>query len=108
VCCLGWDHDEPFVDVNEADKARLGARRVRLHVVKNGCGESLNGRFSLQRQGPLRGREAYACVFLTGDVFASVKCRAYDVRPKACRDFVPGSQAYRETRRTWLDAATSD
>jgi Fe-S-cluster containining protein len=107
ACCLGWDHDEPFVDLDEADKKRLGARRVRLHVVKNGCAESLTGRMKTQQTGPLQGGEVYACVYLAGNVFAAVKCRAYDVRPKACREFAPGSEACHEVRRMWLDAAST-
>jgi Fe-S-cluster containining protein len=100
LCCMAG----LVVDLTKRDEERLGAKRVRLHVIQprplDMFASILDSRAAQSeiatrqldvRSGPLRGSSYEACVFLRGIPLKSTKCHVYEDRPSACRDFKPGS-----------------
>lgn len=108
LCCMAG----LVVTLTEEDEKRLGARRVRLHVIVprplDAFAAILDGRVAQPelanrqlsvRSGPLRDGSYEACVFLRGAPLKSTRCSIYKDRPSACRDFEPGSAMCRVTRK---------
>jgi Fe-S-cluster containining protein len=115
LCCMAG----LIVTLTKEDEARLGKRRVRLHVIQprpidmlaaiiDGAMAALSmpelsTRQLAVRSGPLRkqGRSSYsyeACVYLRGVPLKSTRCFVYDDRPSVCREFKPGSEGCRSVR----------
>jgi Fe-S-cluster containining protein len=90
ACCVSnWD-TEAYVYVDDADIRRLklayGDRKVKRLVA---CADDIYERgiaTKKTKQGHI------TCVALDGLVGSQCSCRIYEARPRACRDFTPGSE----------------
>lgn len=100
ACC--WkpvDDAYGVATVLAMDKALMGARRVKLHVLN----EETRAEWKLQRSGPLKGREALVCSALRGSLMSRCSCAIYTVRPLVCSSFAPGSRRCMEAREEVLE-----
>lgn len=103
LCCVSLVDQVDYCNVTEQDKARLGKRFVRLHVVQP-SGDAIKTKWKVQRAGPLKGVEACSCVALRGSLKHRVSCSVYSVRPEVCRKAVlPGDRACRQVRQLFQE-----
>lgn len=88
--CCGAPHDQDtYVDLLPEDVLRLSARYRR---------ENVAGRPNWSALRTKNNHNGTVCVALRGTVGRRVSCGIYETRPRACRDFRPGSQQCREAR----------
>jgi Fe-S-cluster containining protein len=109
ACCIA-EYDADFhAELNDAE-ADVGAwspeGKLSRYVTEKreygneGC--AVKTKWRAVTTGPLQGLQICACSLLQGDPMVSVTCRCYDVRPRVCRDFRPGSKTCREAI-AWLE-----
>lgn len=79
-----------FVQVSDADQARMPDNRLRVVV------ESSPGQARLGTKAPFEGWTR--CVALKGIVGSRTRCDMYEGRPMVCRTFERGSDACRKER----------
>ena len=114
ACCIAPYDQDAYADIEEKDMKRMGKKLVRRLVVyadpigmliasvagQPAVGPAIKTRWRKARAGPMRGIRMCSCAALKGDVMKKVECSIYDVRPRICRTFVPGSEACRHARST--------
>jgi Fe-S-cluster containining protein len=105
ACCITFEDQGYWADVEAKDEARLGKRFVRLNVVRRFAGAGIKTEWKPQKTGPLAGIHACVCVALRGSVMSRTSCKIYERRPEVCRKAVkPGDRGCREIRRLMREA----
>jgi Fe-S-cluster containining protein len=96
ACCVSnWD-TEAYVYVDEKDIKRLrlaySDRTVKKLIA---CENDIYERGLATKENK---QGHITCVALNGSVGSQCSCRIYDARPRACREFKPGSMVCKAAR----------
>jgi Fe-S-cluster containining protein len=117
ACC--WchaDNQDYFCNLTEAEMARLPQQFVK-HLTRGVDvldGEymppgALKTKWKRMKSGPFKDKVLNVCVMLDGSLLSRVKCRIYNIRPKACRNAAnPGDEGCLRARSMLLDLLASD
>jgi len=91
ACCSGLMDYGYFVDLEEGDVLRLPKHYRKKHVLQvNNSSDWMALATKVRPSGMV------VCVAFRGRPGKKCWCSIYDMRPRACRDFKPGSLACRE------------
>lgn len=92
-CCPPGEKEHPYVELLHADMVRLGVYGKRFIARKQGATENTSGFFlkALPPTNPqFNGRNNLRCPFFNGEVGQRCECGIYELRPRACREHLPG------------------
>ena len=118
ACCVSFEDQGYFCDVDDDDLAKLSRAFVRKNVEMFACPQLLGllahtnyvcgaimTKWVEVKSGPLKDYELNVCRALRGSVMSKVSCSIYKNRPRTCKIAVsPGSRACREVRRAFKNA----
>jgi Fe-S-cluster containining protein len=119
ICCVAFQDQPVFCNVEPEDEARLSPGFVAKHVLhvepREQLAQIIRGEtptmaairteWREMKTGPLRGGEVNVCAALRGSVMSRVSCSVYRNRPSVCRTALqPGDRECHLVRRMMKEA----